>query len=530
MFQILPTSPEEAQSFLYQIKASDQVDMVAVENLLKASERRGVTPEMNERIRSHMEDGTTLTPAEQDHYDKVVKPLKDIYDKLVANRKLRDPSFAEGDEGVVPRIMKSSKDPVGDKWWDTSKTVPENLQNIKAKATKVLADLGEGNQGGLDPNITRKPDAAMKRGLYVFETKGGRRQIIQVEPDGSLTQWDGKRKTPFANRVQVQKAFGNIASGAKGQGGTIREAKVSELEKNTPYTYVKDITAVYAKRVMELRKEERAVQALDNLMKSPMWTDNAVQVKRGVAIPEGYKLLSDVGKAHELAGWAVRQELAEKIEDFARTNDPGIINGMSSLIIKNMMLNPIPHMFNEMAHWYLARGLSGWLSPEQIKSVTTSTKEAAGHVINMDKFYTDTIKKGGSLLSPDVQMSTLGNSLFRKGIDESLTNGSIKDFAAKSGRTVKSVYDRWSRASSKAMWMVRDTMYLQLIKEHMAKGLSHEEAIAQVDRHMPTYKLPSRVGSKILGAKLGRGLSKTLQNPNLACLLPLPSRCCKIHD
>ena len=73
----------------------------------------------------------------------------------------------------------------------------------------------------------------------------------------------------------------------------------------------------------------------------------------------------------------------------------------------------------------------------------------------------------------------------------------------------------WSRASSKAMWMVRDTMYLQLIKEHMLEGMTHEEAIREVDRHMPTYRLPSRVGPKILGAKATRGISKVLQNPTI---------------
>jgi hypothetical protein len=58
---------------------------------------------------------------------------------------------------------------------------------------------------------------------------------------------------------------------------------------------------------------------------------------------------------------------------------------------------------------------------------------------------------------------------------------------------------------------------MQYLKELMAtKGLTHIEAIHHAERHMPNYRLPTRVGDKALGAVFGRGLSTTLQNPNIA--------------
>jgi hypothetical protein len=78
------------------------------------------------------------------------------------------------------------------------------------------------------------------------------------------------------------------------------------------------------------------------------------------------------------------------------------------------------------------------------------------------------------------------------------------------------------------MWQVRDILFVQLIKEKMRKdNIDMKEAVFRVEQHMPTYRLPTRIGEKPLrllgklignaelGSNMARSLSKTLQNPNL---------------
>jgi hypothetical protein len=46
--------------------------------------------------------------------------------------------------------------------------------------------------------------------------------------------------------------------------------------------------------------------------------------------------------------------------------------------------------------------------------------------------------------------------------------------------------------------------------------MTQKEAITEVERHLPSYRIAARVGERVLGGTLSRGLSQTLQNPNIS--------------
>ena len=85
------------------------------------------------------------------------------------------------------------------------------------------------------------------------------------------------------------------------------------------------------------------------------------------------------------------------------------------------------------------------------------------------------------------------------------------------GVSLKQLYNNISKQSNRAMWITRDIMYMQYLREIMAtKGVSHAEAIVYAEKHMPNYRLPSIVGEKVVGENIGRGLSYVMQNPNIS--------------
>jgi hypothetical protein len=127
------------------------------------------------------------------------------------------------------------------------------------------------------------------------------------------------------------------------------------------------------------------------------------------------------------------------------------------------------------------------------------------------------LKDGASLLSADVRNSAIQQSFMQKGSKEFIDSPEGAALAKEYGISLGEIYDKISKKSSIAMWTVRDAMYVQQIKEKMQyEGLTQKEAIVEVERHLPSYRIASRVGEKVLGGTLSRSLSQTLQNPNVS--------------
>jgi len=292
---------------------------------------------------------------------------------------------------------------------------------------------------------------------------------------------------------------------------------MEDIEQHTPYRYNRDSLAVLMHKLNETREMVRGHQSIENLKESDYFKDGSHVIERGVEMPEGYQKPKYTDRVPALNGYAFPARTAWIIEDFARQRNPNLLTDFSGLLVKNMMLNPLPHIFNEAWHLYNARGLSGWVTPGGIARFVKGMPEALKHVLNQDEFYRDSLKYNGSLLAPSTRASAAEEAIGRKSLNEFAQGGGLKELASYFGRTVADMYDGISKASNKAMWIVRDTMYIQYVKEIMDhKGLSHEMAIKEAERHLPSYRLPETIGEGIVGARAGRVISEALQNPNIS--------------
>ena len=303
-------------------------------------------------------------------------------------------------------------------------------------------------------------------------------------------------------------------------GGKLAQGSIKEIEEHAPVTYNKNSFAVLIQKMNEAREEVRQDAYLRELMASPMMKEIALPTHADgklQEIPEGYAIPKSVQKYPPLAGYMFPVRVANIINDFAKVWEPTVLTNLTNIIVKNMMVNPIAHMLNEAFHLFNARGLTGWVTPGGIARFQKFGKLAIDDVVNLSDFYEETIRLGGSLLAPGTRASAFQEALFGKGLNEFSKTGEFKELANDMGVSLKQLYNNISKQSNRAMWITRDIMYMQYLREIMeTKGLSHPEAIDYAERHMPNYRLPSMIGEKVVGENLGRGLSYIMQNPNIS--------------
>jgi muramidase (phage lysozyme) len=520
----LPANTNDFRNFFYNFMGSKTQDSIIGGQVWKLAEKDGLTAEMKENIRKHVEDGYELTPKEQELYSKYIeKPLntaraheqylmdngiipKEKMDKNFFFRELMP--FSKEDLKMMREQGHMEEEP---SWWES---IREKL---------VGRDYGA-------QDISRVQSAGQRRAFFNLEDKEGNKRIVQITKDGKLIEWHledkigpegtliSEKKVRFlSNDIDELTKGGPLKVGDKLFGGTLKQAAVDDIERLSPYKYNKDSLAVVLKKLNETREMVRAHQMLKELKTTDYFKSSAHKEAPGVPRPEGFILPKGLDRLPELQGYSFAPRTAWILEDFAKQRNPTLLTEMSGMLVKNMMLNPLPHIFNEAWHLYNARGLSGWVTPAGIARFAKGMPEALKSVINQDEFYRSTLEHNGSLLAPSTRVNPFEDAIHAKALNEFAQGGGLKELARFFGRSVLDMYDGISKASNKAMWIVRDTMYLQYVKELMnTKGLTQEAAIKEAERHLPNYRLPETIGDKVIGERTGRLLSETLQNPNIS--------------
>ena len=420
--------------------------------------------------------------------------------------------------------------------------------DVASNWKKTIKELFE-NKGGFDIKVADQADAAIER--KVFQTDDGRvielhRQPEDVVIPGQKTikkgtevfEWkDGKRKLigrsdnlelKRGDKFEISKLGAAPTSGIGGTSErrtgkfelTIVDGKVPDIEKNSPYRYLHDAEASARLANMGLRKMARNLELVENLKKSELFERVGFSPDKPLKdLPQGWKQPSNIDKIPQLRGWYFDPKTGAIISDFAKVWDNTMWMKLTNQLVKNMMLNPVPHMFNEAMHLWNARGFTGWVDPRKLGTFSTTARQAWKDVGNQTKFYRDIMREGGSILGAEPR-----NDLFDKIIADAGKNmlkepdmaRSIGLLAKKLGTSVGDLYNGISKASTKAMWFTRDVMYVQYVHEIMNKHekrtgnrMELKDAIAEAERHMPNYRMPSEV----LGS---RAVSWTLKNPNLS--------------
>lgn len=364
-------------------------------------------------------------------------------------------------------------------------------------------------------------DAANTRGYYVLENpRTKKRTTIALGEEterGTIPITEFRNKKPMNTYEVPKELFDN--PDAKILGRNLREATIDEIGLNIGQKYSRNYNAVMGQRIAELRDQLRKSEWVEDLVNSPNFKQIGVKLSeypKWKELPEGFRTLKYTDKMPELRDYAFENRFAEILDDYNKPASTNPLIRTANTLVTNMMLIPIAHMHNELAHWGITRGVSGFINPVRLGSMLKDFPEAYNQVINRGEIYQQILKEGGSLMSANVRNSTYLENAFKESADVLRKTPQFKEMAARLGRTPADLYAGLSKNSNKAMWTVRDVLYTQLVMEKMRReNISMKEAIDSVERHMPSYRLPSRIGEKLLGAKLSRMASQSLGNRNV---------------
>ena len=214
---------------------------------------------------------------------------------------------------------------------------------------------------------------------------------------------------------------------------------------------------------------------------------------------------------------------AEILEDVFMRREPNIVNHVSNAMIRNMLINPLPHIHNEIIHLIGTAGISSFITPKGVKELSQAMRDGWEDVVGVSEFYIKARQEGAPIMSTNVVTENYFRPMLRTVQDKvgfGKNSAMVKEIAKATGTKVAEVYGGiGDKVSRQGMWMSRDIMYMALLRLKMAKHpeLGMAGAIKLVDAHMPTYRMPPRVGEKILGAKMSRMLSKhILSQPTIA--------------
>jgi len=487
---------------------------------LELPEKQAVLKAERDKLNKQIETPTPLSPEEQVIFNKYYQPLISELTKAYEYLKDINPELANqlGEMRDGKFFFNRMMNPLTR---EQIKVMQENgtieNPNFFGKVKNTFAELGGKLEGGFDPDLGKLSSASKTRAFWVIKERNGDRSVIQIAKDGKIFKWENQ-KAKLLGRMPEREQM--LKEGDTFFGGKLAQGSIKEIEEHAPVTYNRNSFAVLIQKMNEAREEVRQDAFLKELMASPMMKDIALPTHvdgKLQEVPEGYMVPKNVQKYPALAGYMFPTRVAHVINDFARVWDPTVLTNLTNIIVKNMMINPIAHMLNEAFHLYNARGLSGWVTPGGIARFQKTGREAINDVINLTDFYEETIRLGGSLLAPGTRASAFQEALFGKGLNEFSKTGEFKELANDMGVSLKQLYNNISKQSNRAMWITRDIMYMQYLREIMAtKGVSHAEAIVYAEKHMPNYRLPSIVGEKVVGENIGRGLSYVMQNPNIS--------------
>ena len=225
----------------------------------------------------------------------------------------------------------------------------------------------------------------------------------------------------------------------------------------------------------------------------------------------------------ELEGLRTDKITAEILEDVFRRREPNIVNQVSNAMIRNMLLNPLPHIHNEVIHLVGTAGLTTFVTSKGRKELAQAMRDAWDDVVNVSPLYVQARVEGAPIMSTNVITEAYFKPLLKQAQDKTgfdINSPLIKEIAKRTGTKAADIYGSiGDNLSRKGMWMSRDIMYMALVRLKMKKHpeLGLPGAIKLVDAHMPTYRMPPRVGEKIIGAKMSRMLSKhILSQPTIA--------------
>ena len=470
----------DTEDRLYAIQKSGTADKAEMGNKIKAMPEEAKDPARQERIYHAIEEQKTdaLSPEDKAVYERDVKPVNAEEDRIYA--KLKNAGVVVPREGYVHRI-------------------------VQGKAPRYdPRDPEAGQEGVIAGSKLPQTTGSLRDRVYLALDDGkGDRKLIAATKDGT-TVLEGGKATPYP-RLQGVKPGDDVTIGGKQY--TVGQARTKEIEANTETRYYKNALANSIDNVLALRRVERAVDFLDEFKQDNRFLEHAEKVGGNRPPTPGWIAT----KLPQMEGWRMDPKIAHALDDFYGQRDAGWewLTKANRFLTTSMFVDPVPHLHNVATHWYVARGWDNF-TPTTWKRSAKNAARAVTQVMTQGKEYQQFLRGGGGLLYSDVanrnfyelMLKTMGQQIVK---DPARWGALAKTLGMnRPADLVAALY----RASSKALWAGSDMFMMQRYYDLLDKGMSRKEAIADAERHIPNYRVPSEVLNS-------RGASVLLRSPNV---------------
>ena len=466
------------------LRKSATADKAELTNRIKEMPAEMRTPAMQEKFYRYMEDPTVpLTPQEKALYDQYVAPLKREELALWEEAKNTDLPVEDFDPQYAHRIVKG-----------------------RAPQFDALAGASEvANPIGGMRSLPKTTSSMKDRVFFAIQGFDGTRKLVAKSDDGTLRIIEkGQPAVP----IKLPKDFkpGDNFFYDK-QGWTVTQAKTPEIEANTDLTYYKNAVANTVDNIARLRVVVRAINEVKRLTSSPEWQAYA---KRYDAkdVPSDWREPT----MPLFRGWKVQPKLAAAIDDFYGHRSSGslvdTLARINTLAVGSLFWSPVVHIYNVGTHWWTAKGFD-LVTPAGMRSTAVDGAKAIYQVVTQGEKYQDLLRHGSGLIYGAVanqdfyrnMMTRLGEDIKRQPAKWDIVARTIGVGPSDLARMIYG-------GSSRALWAASDAFMMQRVLELERKGMSTRDAIAEAERHIPNYRVPSEV-------MRSRAVSQIMQNPSL---------------
>lgn len=441
------------------------------------------TPADQAAIYHHLEDNSVpLNPKQQAVLDKIVKPL--MSQSSAIRSELNSAGVPMGEEGYVHRVV----------------------QGRSSQLERAM----RGKQGTGKGNVLSKSAASLKqRKMFALEDEHGNRQVVAME-GGRITGF--KNGAPDDMGASPRLQVGDNFNDKTGKPWTLQQATTKEIEASTNLKYYKNALASAVTDYLQLLRAKRANDALESMKADPGFNQMAFKSEKGSMPPDGWQPVN----LPQFRDYYFEPHMAEVLNRFAKELHPDpvtFLEKVGNFMTASLLLNPVRHIYNIGNHWLVERGVSGVFNPLTWPTGAKAGMKAIKAVVNQNDDFLSALDHGAPMMSHRTDLQALHHELFQTIVGHLEKNPSVMSKIAefsgydKTGPEDTGIASTLARATGlrllnnlrksgqKAMWMSNDMFMLQSSYEKMAKdpGLTFEQAMKQTEKHIPNYRIPTRI-------------------------------------
>jgi hypothetical protein len=204
----------------------------------------------------------------------------------------------------------------------------------------------------------------------------------------------------------------------------------------------------------------------------------------------------------------------DRLADDLRGGDMSALEKVGNFLTTSIFLNPLIHVPNIAVHWAVEKGMGGLgvLRAAASKDSRIAAVKAINAVVHQNKDFVYALRQGAPLQSHRQELQEMQRLLFQKLGHEMLEDQTIgKKVAGALGYANPiQMVKGWYKLSGRVTWVSNDIAFLQAAYEKVARGMSMQDAITETAKHIPSYRIPTRVLDSPALSKLMRNRLLTM--------------------